>query len=349
MKLPWARPTLSNPAVIAVTNDPATRNIVLGATQDARIILPDWPLEFVASDQYEAIVQVFSGRNIEIIGGHILGSGGPVTPVAIAVAADDVTLTVDSTAGFPESGYLRLDGEGMLYTSKTATTFSISERRSGFYNTSPISSDTTHPVGAKVYLGEYSRSGLSLSMNHGAVHLEGMKIDGFVNDGIRIAGGLTTSVTVQNCRIGPVTNHDRYGQTDGHPDAIQLLAGGTPLLRVANTTILAGDSGRAILNAAADDTHSHVADIVMRNVEMSTTEGRTNELIRSATGYTTKWDVANCWLRSTRTSKNTLVSLPAGPDTELAEKFGLESAESAVGDFCPGWVPGLGYTTPGYL
>jgi hypothetical protein len=49
------------------------------------------------------------------------------------ISAVDTTITVDSTTGFPEQGWLRIDDEEIRYNSNTSTAFTAIER--GAYNT----------------------------------------------------------------------------------------------------------------------------------------------------------------------------------------------------------------------
>lgn len=337
--LPWGPPALTNPRMVTVTSDPATHKIQLNTGEDC-IVTADAVVTFAGNTANDSIIDIVGGRNIVVRGLHVVAEPGPSTTVAQAVAADDTTIRVQSTEGFPDAGVIRLDGEGIIYTAKTATQFTGCTRRSGYYNSSPLSSDTVHSVGATIWLGEYSRSGLTATFNAGHVFIEGCLFDGFINDGIRIIGGNSNSVTIQNVRIGPVRNNDPVAQRDGHPDGIQLAQGGTPLLRIARTTILAEKSGRTILNAASGGSYSAVANIQMQDVDMIAV-AETSRLIENADP--TIWEVSNSWLRSYAPKSYVC------QDSSLAEKLGLAEVVSAVPDFCPVGLPGVGYVSPGYV
>lgn len=338
--LPWAPPTLTNPRMVTITDDPATRNIVLEPGQDCYITAPN-PITFrIDQDKADAIVQIFGGGDVVWIGGHITGEGGPIATVTAPVGSDDTTISVTSTAGFPVVGYLRLDGEGIDYTGITATSFTGLTRRSGYYNSGTGSSNTTHQVGAKVYLGEYSRSAISRVAGTGHTHLEGILVDGFVNDCLR-ANRNSPLLTVQNCRFGPNRNHEPGGQSDGHPDVIQFWGGGVQEFRMARSTLMAGVSGRAILNAASGGTDPAVGKIVLQDVDLIT-DNMTSRLIENATS-STEWEVSNAWLR-TYSPKSYVCQ-----DATLAEKLGLAEVLSVVPDFCPPGLPGVDYVSPGYV
>lgn len=337
--LPWAPPPLTSPRLITVTDDPATRNIALAPGEDCLITAPT-PIRFNTSQgTADAIVQIFGGRHVVWIGGHVIAECGPTPSTTSAVGAIDTAINVTSTNGFPATGYLRVEGEGIEYAGKTATSFIDLTRRSGYYNSASGTSDTTHPSGAVVYLGEYSRSAISRVAGTGHTHLEGILIDGFVNDCLR-ANRNSPLLTVQNCRFGPNSNHEPAGQSDGHPDVIQFWGGGVQEFRMARTTLTAGISGRAILNAAADGIDPAVGKIVLQDVDLIT-ENLTSRLIENADTKTV-WEVANTWLR-TYSPKSYVCQEPS-----LAEKLGLAEVTSGVQDFCPAGVAGVGYVSPGY-
>jgi hypothetical protein len=325
--------------MVTITDDPATRNITLDPGQDCYITAPD-PIRFLNTQTpADAIIQIFGGGDVVWIGGHIIGEGGPSPTITAAVGANDTTINVTSTAGFPTAGYLRVEGEGIDYTGKTSTTFTGLTRRSGYYNSGTASSDTTHAIGAVVYLGEYSRSGISRVAGTGVTHLEGILIDGFVNDCLR-ANRNSPLMTVQNCRFGPNKNHVPDGQLDGHPDVVQFWGGGVQEFRMARSTLMAGVSGRAILNAASGTTDPAVGKIVLQDVDFIT-DNMTSRLIENADPTT--WEVSNAWLR-TYSPRSYSVQ-----DSALADKLGMAEVVSAVPDFCPPGVAGIGYVSPGYL
>lgn len=59
------------------------------------------------------------------------------TAMTATASATDVTLTVASTTGFPDTGYIIIDGEVIQYAGKTPTSFTGCTR--GKYSTSPMS------------------------------------------------------------------------------------------------------------------------------------------------------------------------------------------------------------------
>jgi len=69
---------------------------------------------------------------------------GIQTSVALAVVAGDISITVNSTSGFPISGLIRIDNEEILYSSTTATTFN------GLSRGSNSTVDIGHLVGSIV-------------------------------------------------------------------------------------------------------------------------------------------------------------------------------------------------------
>lgn len=338
--LPWAPPTLTSPRLVTISNDPATRNITLDPGQDCLITAPD-PISFLDTQgPADAIIQIFGGGDVVWIGGHIIGEGGPTPTITSAVGASDTTINVTSTDGFPAIGYLRVEGEGIDYSGKTGTSFTGLTRRSGYYNSGTGSSDTTHPVGATVYLGEYSRSAISRVAGTGHTHLEGILIDGFVNDCLR-ANRNSPLLTVQNCRFGPNRNHVPNGQLDGHPDVIQFWGGGVQEFRIARSTLMAGVSGRVMLNAASGAEDPAVGKIIMQDVDLIT-DNMTSLLIENA-DTSTVWEVSNAWMRTYSPRSYSV------PDPVLSDKMGLAEVVSAERDFCPAWVPGTAYVSPGYL
>lgn len=340
LPLPWAPPTLTAPRVVTISDDPATRNIQLEPGQDCFITAPE-PVHFNSSqDKADGIIQIFGGGDVVWIGGEIVGEGGPITEVTGRVTATDTFVRVKSTDGFPTSRYIRVDGEGTGYTGKTPTAFLNCVRNEIFYNPSVVSSSTTHEVGATVWLGEYSRTGISRVAGTGHTHLEGILFSGFINDIMR-ANRNSPSLTIQNCRGGPNTNWDHAYQRDGHPDGLQLWQGGVQELRIARTTLMAGQSGRAILNAAKNTDYPAVGKVVLRDVDMVAAYPDSRP-IENADAETV-WEVSNSWLRA---------YLPKSyvcQDAGLAEKLGFAEVISDVPDFCPVGVPGVGYVSPGYV
>jgi hypothetical protein len=289
----------------------------------------------------DAMVTVTGGRNVVVMGGHIQVQKPPVTHLSTALTTDGMTLTVGSTSGYPASGVLRVDGESIVYSSKDATHFYVSARRKGYYNTSAVSSDTTHASGASVYLGEAFRSGMSFQNQTGTVHVEGLEIDGFVNDGIRISGG-SAILQVESSRIGPNTNYDLAYETDGHPDGIQAYGGGAREVRLARDTFLAGPNGNGLLNKGSDGSGGHAVEAWrLRDVEVVTTDGKARSLIANSDSSTT-WDVDEGTLRYPSGFTKTVTS-------NIASKFARVTYQSGQTDVAPSSQVGNGYRSSGYM
>lgn len=335
--LPWAAPSLNAGHVtVRVTNSPATRRISLKAGQDALIVLPNQPLtDYSPVGIGDAMVTVTGGRNVIVLGGHIRIQRPPVTHLTAAVGADAMTLTVGSTAGYPPSGILRVDGEGIVYSSRDATHFYVKERRKGYYNTSPVSSREAHDVGAPVYVGEGARSGMSFQKQTGIVHVEGLLIDGFVNDGLRFSGGRAVA-QVQRTRIGPNTNYDLAHQTDGHPDGIQAYGGGAKEIRLARTTILVGPNGNGLLNKGSDSGDgSRVVAWRLRSVEVVSRDGRARSLVANS-DTSSIWDVSGASVRYPSGFAKTV-------SASIASRFTNITYEAGQSDIAPLNTVGIAY------
>lgn len=340
--LPWAPPTLTSPRLITITDFQTVRRITLNAGEDCLITAPRIVTGFDYNfDTADALVHVTGGRNVVWIGGHIRAQAEPVTVLADYVDDKARVIPVVSTIGYPPVGMLRIDGEQIRYNSKSLTGFNVNGRNFGFFNTSPVSK-LTHTPGTPVYPGEATRSGVSFTGQTGTVHLEGIRMDGALGDGVRVSQQVNT-LTMQNMRIGPVTNFDNVYQTDGHPDAVQAYNRGAVNIKIARSTLIAGLSGRCILNAASDSgTGTIVNKITLRDVEFVDQSAR--ELINNADAGTT-WDVANAWLRSPRLTRAGLVV----GTTAFASSFGMAPLDDSAPDFAPESTVGLGYVSPGYL
>lgn len=347
--LHWSPPTLSDPRIVVVSNDPASRYIELNSGEDLLLIFNE-PAKFdfngpmgVSAD---GIVTVVGGRNVNVFGAHFIGEPGPITSISVQVEENDMVINVPTTEGFPPNGHIRVDGEFITYSSKTPTSFIVEARRNGYYLDSPVSSSTIHLVGAKVYLGEYSRTALSMRTQTGTVHIEGFLAEGFLNDGLRIRGTATTIVQFQNFWVGPVVNHEKVNWTDGHPDCVQTWGNGAAEVRLGNGTLIAGRGGKCIENAADTTTGTAVGKIVTRNLEMI--DDGTNFLCYARSAPTT-WDVANTWI-ITDLPKDTAIRKAGDlPDPVLAPMIGVEKANMRDRYFIKKSDIGIGYVSPGYI
>lgn len=312
----WAPPALTDPLEFVVSTDPGSRFIVVPADTDATIVMPADPVEFDPASPYnvsgDAIVTVSGGRNVIINNPRIRATYNPAAYLSTGIDADTLTIPVVSTAGFPEAGWLRIDGEGIAYSSKTATQFNATERRFGFYNGQDTLPDTPHASGAKVYIGEYARSALSVRGQSGSVYVRGARFDGeHLIDGIRARGSVaTTVVTMVDTRIGPVGPTEQATMQDGHADCVQLWGSGVRVFRMNRATLLCGVNGRAFLNGAA----TPVEEIDLRDVEMVDTTGRRVQVVTNETTETI-WNLANTWIRTPRARASAI------NDADLAAMF----------------------------
>lgn len=345
--LPHQPPTLTSPRLVTITADPATRYIDLDPGEDCLITATE-PIAFTDGgfqDLTDAVVTVVGGRHVIAQGLEFTLDGGPITTLSAAVDGTQLTLDVASTAGFPSAGLLRIEGELIRYTAKTATGFTLDARNAGFYNgTTP--GDYSHPAGATVYLGEYARSALSFRAQQGDVFAEGIYVHGFVNDGIRLSNVVGT-VTLQNLLIGPVTCHDTEGMTDGHPDAVQVWLGGPAELRIAHATLLAGVKGRGLIN---EPSGTATGRIDLCDVEVVDTEDANNSLILGDgravddAGTDTPWEVRNGWMR-TRKARTVAGNVTGS----VAALFDMDAIDASTGDLITPELWQGGYTSPGYL
>lgn len=314
----WPLPTMTAPNTYVITDDPASRYLTLATNEDAYITFAGVQSASTIANPDASRVTIIGGRNLIVRGGEVnIPNRGPVARITTAMAAGDTTLTVASTTGFPTAGYLRVDGEGMIYTGITATTFTGITRDHGFFNSGATSSNTTHPVGAKVYQGEGYRSGFEFNSQTGTVDIEGVAVTGTPNDGFRFSGQIPL-VQMHNVYVAPVQANDTAYDTDGHPDAIQFFGGGTTAARISRTTLMAGIGGRCILNAANDTGSTAVGSITLRDVELCRAHPDAIELLTNSTA-TTVWDVQNSWFRNDGKLAGTRGSLTT--DTTLLPKF----------------------------
>ena len=342
--LPLAPPTLDDDHRTVEVNDAAsTRTISLKDDEDCLIRLPDSPVsDYQSIGRGDALVTVKGGRNVVVVGGHIEAERPPVTQLTAPVADEnEMTLTVASTAGYPSSGVLRLDGEGIVYSDRDATHFYVESRQEGYFNDSEVSSDSAHAVGAQVYLGESYRSGLSFMGQTGTIHVEGLLIDGFLNDGIRVSGGQAV-LQVERTRIGPNTNYDIEHETDGHPDGIQAYGSGASEIRLAQVTLLTGPNGNGLLNKGTDSEGGTPVDRWrLRDVEVVSPEGLGRSLIANSDS-STEWDVMDSRVRFPR-GQPVKIS-----DSSLAEKFEVLPYSPKQRDIVPAADVGTGYRSQGY-
>lgn len=322
----WAQPTLTSPTSHTITSDPATRIISLGSTEDAIIYAPD-PISFIGGAYHEdvdAVVTILGGRNVVWDGATFDLTGGPITALTAAVNGTTLTIPADTT-GFPSAGWLRVDGELIRYTSKTSTQFNADLRNAGFYNgTTP--GNYAHASGATVYLGEYSRSAISLRGQTGHVWLRHIEAKGFVNDGIRI-NATAPIVTLQDIRIGPVTCHDLINTTDGHADCIQVWERGPDLLRVARATLMAGQRGRSIWDFGSIR-GTQAWDL--RDVELVDSFDAVNGLLYSDQTTLASWSLYNTWVRSAKRRQ-----IAADVTLAISDLFNVGPVADVVADFVP--------------
>lgn len=322
-------PPLEGPRVHVIDDDPLSRDIRLSPTEDCVIEAPN-PVQFIQSTN-NAIVHITGGRNIVWIGGTIIADPGQRTTLTTALDVADTTLDVGDTTGFPAHGRLRVEGEAINYSAKTATAFLGCVRRAAATLTYAGATDQTHPAGAAVHLGEYSRTPLQVDDNVGQVHLEGLSLEGNLCDGIRLGIG-GSLVTLQNIRASISGGVVEAGAAEG----IHWYATGLDRLRIDRCTFYAGTNGRGMLIQAGVS-----GAVTARDFEMVGQPANTS-LLQS--------DVGTAWATTTsrvRSDTGTLASLiPFNP--ELQPKFAL-AATSGVADFVPVGVAGTAYASPGYL
>lgn len=335
-KLTWSPPTLSNPLVVTVTDDPATR-FIDAAGRDVQLIMPTMVSAWGDFTTRDSLVHVKDPRKVVVIGGHIRALPMPVTTIAAATDAQQTTITVASTAAFPNTGALRIDGEAIVYTGKTATTFTGCTRNFGFFNDSPMSS-LAHAVGAAVYLSEAAKQGLSIESPSDVVHLEGLAIDGPMGDGIRIYGTPTANVQVQNCHISAGYSIDKTWQTDGHGDCMQVMRGFGEL-RLDRVTMITQD-GSCLLNQSGDAVK--IGKVIARDAEFIGLPGARATVVNrdSATAF----ECYNAW------------AVLNGPEPWGTAGGGIARPEIQIDRGAPAeWrfidpgLVGLNYVSPGYL
>lgn len=332
--LTWAPPTLSSPIKVTVTNDPATRYISLAAGQDLILNMPTTiGSDYSGLGRHDALVEVTGGRHVVVIGGHIQAVDTVTTTMTAAVGTTETTLSVSNTSGFPSSGSLRIDGELIYYASKDARNFLGCTRDAGFFNGGALSSKS-HTVGTSVHVAESARQGIAFVSQTGTVHAEGLRIDGQMNDGVRIFGTDTTLVQLQNIRIGPTTAGDPAYNIDGHPDCIQIWRGAAEV-RVDRATLLS-KQGKALLNQSVSSFKTGA--LLLRDVEAYGL-GDNAPLFTNSDAATAIY-ATNVW---------------AKPAAGKSATSGMGDYVNTLGDseyppeFVPEGVAGVGYVSPGYL
>lgn len=321
----WPAPAMSAPVEHTVTSDPASRIISLSAGQDCIISSPD-PISFLGgafASEVDAVVTVIGGRNVIWEGARFALTGGPTATLTTDIDGSTLSIPADAS-GFPPAGFLRIEGELIEYSSVSPGQFNATTRNAGFYNGS-TPGNYAHAAGATVYLGEYSRSGVSFRGQTGHVWLRDMQAAGFVNDGIRL--NTTAQVTLQDIRIGPVTCHDLAGTTDGHPDCIQVWERGPSLIRVSRATLMAGVRGRCIwdfpslgVTGAWD----------LRDVEVIDSASAVSGLIYSNLTTAAAWSVYAGWARTGRRRQ-----IAVDVSSAIAEMFTCGGVTDSSADFVP--------------
>lgn len=99
-----------------------------------------------------------------ILGSILKGGGGVVaTPLTSDIDAEVTTIPVESTTDYLGTDYVRIDSEKILYTGKTATTFTGCTR--GHDGTDA----TAHPEGALAYTPDASAINYALGFNIAAM------------------------------------------------------------------------------------------------------------------------------------------------------------------------------------
>lgn len=262
--LPWAPPfDPANPpagTMIVTIDDTTAKRHINGGGGRVLLIWPNSAVTDIASvNTYESLVTVENFTDLVSIGGWCSIQQIASTTLAAAVDASVTTIPVASTAPFPSVGMVRVEGELIRYTSRGTDgqgrpALLGCTRQAGYFNNGTGSSNGAHPAGAKVYISERQRSALSLKNWTGTAHVEGLRIDGFVCDGLRVSSGSTQSgiLQYQRFRIEGVTNYDQVGETDGHPDGIQAYGGGCREIRLAQGSIVLGPNGNGLINKGSD-------------------------------------------------------------------------------------------------
>ena len=99
----------------------------------------------------------------------IIGHDGPITTLSSGINASDTTISVGSTTGFPDSGYIKVDSELIAYRAKTATTFTVRASTGRGRNGTTAAS---HSSGARVFAynsGRWAFGGASATVRLPAI------------------------------------------------------------------------------------------------------------------------------------------------------------------------------------
>lgn len=105
---------------------PTNPGVLIGSTIQCKsynddVVYGESIVEYTKSYPYDQTIQYDLLLNNESLVGEIVVN--PSTFVTTEVSIDSTTVVVDSTNGFPDTGVLFIENEGILYTSKTDTTF----------------------------------------------------------------------------------------------------------------------------------------------------------------------------------------------------------------------------------
>ena len=141
---------LTNPETTWSTPERAVGNIVKLINYNNKEVLARLYSDYVSIYPFQDTVQYEFSVEIDSVNGDVRSNPSTSLTRALEVFGgtddrDDVTtITVESTIGFPEAGYVFIDGEGIQYTSKTANQFLGCSRGA-------VSLTVDHKIGAKVW------------------------------------------------------------------------------------------------------------------------------------------------------------------------------------------------------
>jgi|TARA_Y100000310_G_C20688151_1_gene820440 hypothetical protein len=141
-----------------------------------------------------------------------------------AVAADDATITVDSTNGFPSSGSVLIDGDKIDYTGKSTTTFtgctSVSAHSDGdAVKAYVIEISTTSPGGTISWDVLTENTEFEINKSTGRIHLYA--------DGTNYEG---TYVDIESSPINRVANRFRVSYLSGYSSIPEEIVKSTLML-----------------------------------------------------------------------------------------------------------------------
>jgi hypothetical protein len=340
--LRWAPPTLTTPTTINVTQS-ANRQLSLDNATDYIIQLPAQALSDAPDLGIDMwmMLQIRGGRNIKIMGGQINVPARTSTVLSADMSAVAASCTVPSTTGFPSSGQLRINGELITYTGTTATTFT------GLGHTGTVFSPGVagaQVAGTPVYQTTPTRGGLYLQNQTGTVHVEGLLIDGpGLTEGIWVQSEVGV-YQFQNLRVGPVSATDTVNLTDNHPDCIQALTGPTTL-RLDKCTFLTNHQGVIVKRDFGTNylgaLEASDVNVIDSEDPAVTRDGFLWHLFDPLPVYVLR----NCWALPNETR----LTRTRGGSAGAAGSTGAPIVGAPRDDFCPAGVPGLAYTSPGYL